>query len=80
LVFDVFVCSGNLILFSIFMALQFSPTVTRDKRSLSHTAPNPSLTTPHGQKQRKQTPLTMEEWKELYEWHIYILYRRAVDY
>jgi hypothetical protein len=24
--------------------------------------------------------LTMEEWKELYEWHIYILYRQAVDY
>jgi hypothetical protein len=41
---------------------------------------NRSLTTPHGRKQRKQKPLTVEEWKELYEWHIYILYRRAVDY
>ena len=41
---------------------------------------NRSLTTLHGRKQRKQKPLTMEEWKELYEWHIYILYRRAVDY
>ena len=33
--------------------------------------------TQHG---RKQTPLTMEEWKELYEWYVYILYRNAVDY
>ena len=41
---------------------------------------SPSLTTPHGRKQRKQKPLTMEEWKELYEWRIYILYRRAVDF
>ena len=29
---------------------------------------------------RKNNSLTVEEWKELYEWHIYILYRRAVDY
>jgi hypothetical protein len=37
----------------------------------------PSLTTPH---RRKRKALTMEEWKELYEWRIYILYRQAVDY
>ena len=59
------------------MALQFSPTVTRDKRSPMNTAPSLSQATPRG---RKQKPLTIEEWKELYEWHIYILYRRAVDY
>jgi hypothetical protein len=33
--------------------------------------------TPHG---RKRKSLTMEEWKELYEWRIYILYRQVVDY
>jgi hypothetical protein len=38
---------------------------------------NRSLTTPRG---RKQKPPTMEELKELYEQHIYMLYRRAVDY
>ena len=43
----------------------------------TNTPLNPSLTTPHG---RKQKPLTIEEWKELYEWRIYILYRQAVDY
>jgi len=41
---------------------------------------NRSLTTPHGRKQRKQKPLTMEETKELYEQRIYMLYRQAVDY
>ena len=46
----------------------------------SHTELNRSLTTPHGRKQRKQKPLTMEETKELYEQRIYILYRQAVDY
>jgi hypothetical protein len=62
------------------MALQFSPTVTHDKRSPMNMELNRSLTTPHGQKQRKQQTLTMEEWRDLYEWHIYILYRQAVDY
>ena len=42
-----------------------------------NTAPSLSQATPRG---RKQKSLTVEEWKELYEWHIYILYRRAVDY
>jgi len=37
-------------------------------------------TTPPKCKQRKQKPLTIEEWKELYEHNMYILYRRAVDY
>ena len=46
----------------------------------SHMELNRFLTTRHGQRQRKQQTLTMEEWKELYEWHIYILYRQAVDY
>jgi hypothetical protein len=31
-------------------------------------------------RRRKRKPLTMEDWKELYEWRIYILYRQAVDY
>jgi hypothetical protein len=39
--------------------------------------PSPFQETKRGHKQK---PLTVEEWKELYEWHIYILYRRAVDY
>ena len=43
----------------------------------TNTPLNPSLMTPHG---RKQKSLTIEEWKELYEWRIYILYRQAVDY
>jgi hypothetical protein len=54
------------------MTLAMTQTMTR-----MNTRQNPSLTTPRG---RKQKPLTIEEWKELYEWHIYILYRRAVDY
>ena len=29
---------------------------------------------------RKRKSLTMEEWKELHEWHIYILYRQAIDF
>ena len=43
----------------------------------TNTPLNPSLMTQHG---RKQKTLTVEEWKELYEWRIYILYRQAVDY
>ena len=43
----------------------------------TNTPLNPSLMTLRG---RKQKPLTIEEWKELYEWRIYILYRQVVDY
>jgi hypothetical protein len=32
------------------------------------------------QRGRKRESLTVEEWKELYEWRIYILYRQTVDY
>jgi hypothetical protein len=62
------------------MTLQFSPTVTCDKRLPIPMELNRSFTTPRGRKQHKQKPLTMEGLKELYEQRIYILYRQAVDY
>ncbi len=43
----------------------------------TNTPLSPFLMTQRG---RKRKSLTMEEWKELYEWRIYILYRQAVDY
>jgi hypothetical protein len=77
LAFNDFAFSENFAAFSASMTFQFPPTVTRDKRSPTNTPLSPSLTTQRG---RKQKSLTVEEWKELYEWRIYILYRQAVDY